>query len=77
MVDDKFPTLSENDPWSLFCQVTPNDAGLVEAWPIIFEKAYAKLHQSYSALEGGRPEHAIVDLTNGISELISFEEEEF
>lgn len=77
MIDDQFPTLSQNDPWCLFCQISPQDDGWVEAWPILFEKAYAKLHWSYKALDGGRPEHAIVDLTNGISELIDFEEEEF
>jgi len=76
MIDDQFPTISSNDYRSIFCQI-PSVEGEVEAWPLIFEKAYAKLHKSYAALDGGRPEHAIVDLTNGISELISFDDEEF
>ena len=49
----------------------------MEIWPLLFEKAYAKIHNGYDSLEGGRPEHAIVDLTNGISELIIFDDEEF
>jgi len=77
MVDDFFPCISEKDKRSLFCQLAPNDEGFVEFWPLLFEKAYAKIHNGYVNLDGGRPEHAIVDLTNGISENIVFEEEEF
>jgi hypothetical protein len=34
-------------------------------WPGIVEKAYAKLHGSYSSLQGGSVADALVDLTGG------------
>ena len=34
-----------------------------EIWVSILEKAYAKLHGSYSAIAGGTPLHALIDLT--------------
>lgn len=43
----------------------------------MLEKAFAKIHNSYDAISGGRPEQALVDLTNGVSELISFDSKEF
>lgn len=48
-----------------------------EALPLILEKAYAKIHLSYENIEGGRPEQALVDLTNGVPEVISFKSKEF
>ena len=37
-------------------------------WAPLIEKAYAKLHSRYYALEGGSTMEALSDLTNGTTE---------
>lgn len=39
-----------------------------EFWVAMIEKAFAKLHGCYEAIEGGMPLEAMVDLTGGLAE---------
>lgn len=63
-VDDVLPCSEDGLP--LFASAsTP---GVL--WPCIFEKAYAKLHTSYAALNGGSEADAFADLTGGIPSVL-------
>ncbi|KAI8805719.1 hypothetical protein BJ742DRAFT_819744 [Cladochytrium replicatum] len=42
-----------------------------ETWLPLLEKAYAKLHASYEAIDGGRPGAAVEDLTGGLTTALS------
>ncbi|XP_076948142.1 calpain-type cysteine protease DEK1-like isoform X2 [Bidens hawaiensis] len=64
VVDDWIPCESPGKP----AFATSKKAN--ELWVSLLEKAYAKLHGSYEALEGGLVQDALVDLTGGAGEEI-------
>jgi len=73
-IDDRFPW--DHNKQGVFCQVI-SDGLYTEIWPLLLEKAYAKIHKHYEVTNFGRPEQALVDLTNGIPEVISFKSKDF
>ena len=56
-VDDQIPLNHQGMP--LFASAS--DPGVT--WPLLFEKAFAKLHTSYASLNGGAEVDALADLT--------------
>ena len=69
-VDTLLPCNAEGEP--IFAHgVDPN-----ELWVPLLEKAYAKLHGSYEALDGGSVVAALVDLTGGVGESIDFQDDD-
>ncbi|XP_075392186.1 calpain-13 [Tenrec ecaudatus] len=61
VVDDRLPVRDQRH--YLFVRPCQNNH---EFWPCLLEKAYAKLHGSYSNLHYGFLEDAFVDLTGGV-----------
>lgn len=55
-IDDYFPCEPFGDP--IFTRCVNN-----EIWPILLEKAYAKIHGSYYMIKGGFVNEALIDLT--------------
>ncbi|XP_063445321.1 calpain-A-like [Mytilus trossulus] len=68
IVDDFLPT----DGRKLIYAKNRSDPD--EFWPALLEKAYAKLRGNYEALDGGKTQDAIVDMTGSISETIDLTE---
>jgi len=66
LVDDLIPT---KDGVPVFTYSKDSN----EFWGALLEKAYAKIHGSYEALDGGNLSDALVDFTGGVSELVSLE----
>nr|XP_004451131.1 calpain-13 isoform X1 [Dasypus novemcinctus]XP_012377868.1 calpain-13 isoform X1 [Dasypus novemcinctus] len=64
VVDDRLPLLSQKDGLE-YLFVRPRIRSH-EFWPCLLEKAYAKLHGSYSHLHFGYLPDALVDLTGGV-----------
>ncbi|GFY99001.1 calpain-type cysteine protease family [Actinidia rufa] len=64
VVDDWIPCESPGKP------AFATSKKVNELWVSLLEKAYAKLHGSYEALEGGLVQDALVDLTGGAGEEI-------
>jgi hypothetical protein len=62
IIDDFFPAYPNND-WSF---VKGGDGS--ELWPMVLEKAYAKMYGNYNYIEAGKVQYALSDMTDGFPE---------
>lgn len=69
-VDDYLPCRSDGLP------AYAQSRDLSELWVMIAEKAFAKLHGSYAAIESGAVIDGFVDLTGGAPEIVDIETQE-
>jgi hypothetical protein len=69
IVDSLFPSL-HNQPFF----AKSNDPN--ELWVMVLEKAYAKLHATYEAIESGFVDQALVDLSGGIGGRVDLSKDE-
>ena len=69
-VDDYFPCVPWGDQWKpIFASPSTGEqqsGGEKEIWPMVFEKAWAKLHGSYEATAGGQTCDSLNYLSGGI-----------
>ena len=62
IIDNFFPVLGNGE----FAFARGGSDGK-ELWPMVLEKAYAKLNASYSNIEAGKVQYALSDMTGGVS----------
>jgi hypothetical protein len=69
VIDDRIPCDQTDTP--LYTRSKDSQ----QIWPLLVEKAYAKMHGSYGALPGGTIAYALRDLTAGAPQTISLKDE--
>ena len=65
IIDDFFPAYG-NGEWTF---VKGGQEGQ-ELWPMVLEKAYAKMYGNYNYIEAGKVQYALSDMTDGFPESI-------
>lgn len=79
VIDDKIPCVKKgwSGPFMPIFAGPKSHSGQIkeekELWPMLFEKAWAKLHQSYEATAGGLTEDATSYLTGGVITKVTLE----
>ena len=77
VIDDLLPcTQDGRGEWRPIFAQRPADRKEFELWPMLFEKAWAKLHGSYEATAGGWTDDAMNYLTGGVCRTIDFHSED-
>jgi len=78
VVDDRIPCVKAGNSWAPIFSSPKVHSGqeksVKELWPMIFEKAWAKLHLSYEATAGGLTEDASSYLTGGVLRNIALQD---
>lgn len=69
IIDDYFPVGRDNN-WLFAQSDMERNERVLEMWPMILEKAYAKLYKSYERIGGGKVHIALAELTGGIPQYI-------
>lgn len=70
-VDDFFA--ANNNQAHPYVKVTRDKDELRSIWPMIVEKAYAKMFGGYPSTEGGPVDGALADLTNGVPQRLELD----
>ncbi len=77
LIDDRIPCVKQGSIWMpIFSSPKAHSGqqhGEKELWPMIFEKAWAKLHLSYEATAGGLTEDAASYLSAGVIRRVPLE----
>lgn len=76
VIDDRLPCVqNQSGEWTPIFAQRPGDRQQFELWPMVFEKAWAKLHGSYETTAGGWTGDALNYLTGGVCRSIDFHSE--
>ena len=74
-IDDRFKC-DQATKNHAFVKLKTQKSGERELWPLLIEKAYAKMNGGYANIEGGLVSKALQCLTNGIPINISMKDED-
>lgn len=74
IVDDHFPAKKGENGTIEWAFVKGGNDG-DELWPMVLEKAYAKLYGAYSFIEAGKVQYALSDMVEGFPEQIDLKKD--